>query len=532
MQPAISQPVIVRRTLIVGLEIHVELATRTKMFSRAPSPAHAEHHESASNTLIDPTVLGLPGALPIMNRAAVEMSMLVGLALGCRIAPLARWDRKSYFYPDLPKSYQISQYDLPLCFDGSLHLPALDAQGELDLERLTEGGVGGALEGRTIGIIRAHLEEDAGKLLHEAPGGFPIDGTIADYNRAGTPLLEIVTQPDFRAADEVVAFSKLLRNICRFLRVTEGVMQRGHMRFEPNINCELVLEDGRIVRTPIVEVKNLNSFKSLKGAIEYEAREQPERWLRTGQEMSAGSKTTRGWDDVREVTLPQREKEDAHDYRYFPDPDLPPVVVDEAWEARVRGTLLELPLTRMMRFRRDYGLSAREAAAIVEERDDCDYFEDVVRELQTRNVNGPRAGRLAANWILQAGLKLANERGVRVAALGINAGQLAALAALRESGALGNQAADELFSLLASPEHRGADPHTLAQSRGLLTVRDEGALRAWCEQAMTENPQSVADLKQGKQAAIGRLVGAVMKASGGKADAKAAREKLEELVRG
>jgi len=303
-------------TLRVGLEIHVELATRTKMFCRAPNVAHPEHFDAAPNSLIDPVVLGLPGALPVMNKAAVEMAMMVGMALGCEISPLSRWDRKSYFYPDLPKNYQISQYQLPLCFDGSVELPPITADGRIDYDAFAgldakegTGERGGhAVPGKRIGIIRAHLEEDAGKLLHEAPGGGPIDppGSIADYNRAGTPLLEIVTQPDFSSADEVVVFCRLLRNICRFLGASEGVLQRGHMRFEPNINALLTLADGRTVATPIVEIKNLNSFKAVKGAIEYELREQPRRWHEDKIELRPGAKTTRGWDDTRGETFLQR----------------------------------------------------------------------------------------------------------------------------------------------------------------------------------------------------------------------------------
>ena len=231
--------------LIVGLEIHVELCTRSKMFTRAPNPAHVDFDGSDPNSLVDPLVAALPGTLPVMNRAAVEMSARVGMALGCEIAKQCRWDRKNYFYPDLPKGYQISQYDQPLCGEGKFELPMEDGST------------------KTIGIIRAHLEEDTGKLGHELPGGRHYDGSLVDLNRAGTPLLEIVTAPDFASAAEVVAFAQNLRVLCRFLGVTEGVMQKGHMRFEPNINVEITFEDGTTVRTPIVEVKNLNSFKAV-----------------------------------------------------------------------------------------------------------------------------------------------------------------------------------------------------------------------------------------------------------------------------
>ena len=501
--------------LIVGMEVHVELATRSKMFSRAPSPAHPDCDDAGPNTLIDPVVLALPGALPVMNRAAVEMAMMVGLALRCSIAPFSRWDRKSYFYPDLPKGYQISQYDLPLCFDGSVEVPALDERGHIDPHAPTT----------TVGIIRAHLEEDAGKLLHEAPGGHPIEGSIVDYNRAGTPLLEIVTRPDFRTADQAVSFARMLRNICRFLGVSEGVMQKGHMRFEPNINAELTLDDGRLVRTPIVEIKNLNSFKSLRAAIEHELDQQPHRWRQDGLAMTPGSKTTRGWDDARGATFVQREKEEAHDYRYFPDPDLPPVLVDDAWKARVRERVPELPLSRHRRYVSEYALDAKEAAALVEERDVCFLYEETITQLNTRGIGGNRAGRIAANLILQNLAKRGNERGVHAHELGISAQQLAGIGALREEGVIGAGAADDLIAQLMR-EQPGADPRSIAEQRGMLIVRDEAAMDRWIQSSIAAHPKAAEDVRAGKLAAVGRLVGEAMKQSGGKADAAAVRERL------
>lgn len=511
-----TAPGIARVELIVGLEVHVQLATRTKMFTSAGNSAHPENDGAGPNTLIDPTVLALPGALPVMNRAAVEMAMKVGLALNCSIAPFTKWDRKSYFYPDLPKSYQISQYDLPLCFDGAVELPAADEKGNIDPAGAT----------KRIGIIRAHLEEDAGKLLHEAPGGHAIDFSIADYNRAGAPLLEIVTQPDFRAADDVVLFAKLLRNICRFLGVSEGVMQKGHMRFEPNINCVLHMDDGTLVKTPIVEVKNLNSFKALKGAIEFELAEQPHRYMQDGRAMGAGMKSTRGWDDHRNQTFLQREKEDAHDYRYFPDPDLVPVTVDPAWLSRVQSSIPELPAARFARYVKDFDLGPKEAQALVDERDVCLFYEACIAEMTARGIELPRAGKLAANAILQAGLKRANERQVLVSELGITAKHIATLAKLREDGKLNNQSADELFGLLCNPDSSGVDAEALAQSKGMLIVRDDAALERWIDLAIAEQPQAAADVKAGKQQAIGRLVGAAMKHSAGQADAKTVREAI------
>ncbi len=502
--------------LIVGMEVHVELSTRTKMFSRAPSPAHAATGEGAPNTLIDPTVLGLPGALPVMNREAVERSIMVGLALGCSIAGRTKWDRKSYFYPDMPKAYQISQYDLPLCFDGAIDVPAVGERGAIDLSKETT----------RVGIIRAHLEEDAGKLLHEAPGGSPIDFSIVDYNRAGTPLLEIVTQPDFRSADQCVVFARMLRDICRFLGVTQGVMQRGHMRFEPNINTIITLKGGHTIKTPIVEVKNLNSFKSLKGAVEFELADQPRRWLQDRKQMGKGMKVTRGWDDDQCVTFVQREKEDAHDYRYFPDPDLPPVIVSDEWRERVLASLPELPLMRLRRYVAQYDLDAKEAAAMVEEPGTCGLYEAATQELVAQGVPGSRAGRVAANLLLQSGGKRANERQIRIDELGISASAIAQIGALRVEGSISAASADELFGLLCEPAHAGAPARDVARSRGMLIVRDDAAMDGWCDAAIRDNPGPTGDVQSGKIQAVGRLVGEVMKKAGAMADAKMVREAL------
>lgn len=500
------------------------------MFTRVASPAHPSHYDAAPNTLIDPVVLGLPGALPVLNREAIRMSAMVGLVLGCRIAEFTKWDRKSYYYPDLPKNYQISQYDLPLCFDGTVDVPASEDASDDEPPR-------------RINIVRAHLEEDAGKLMHEWPAGVAstghsggagqarhIDFSIVDYNRAGTPLLEIVTAPDFETAPQVVAFAQMLRNTCRFLGVTEGVMQKGHMRFEPNINMELTLEGGRTVRTPIVEVKNLNSFKSLRGAIEFEAREQPRRWLQDQRELGRGTKVTRGWDDHREETFPQREKEDAHDYRYFPDPDLLPVTITRQWVEELKATLPEPPHSREKRYQTDAALKPKEARALVEDREVCFFYEAAVEAAVALGVPLPTAGKLAANFVLQNGMKRANERAVPVHDLGITAAQIGGLVALRDAGEIGSSAADELFGLLCDSDE---SPKALAQKHGLLQVKDTAAMQTWCRQVIDNpaNAKAVADVQSGKDAAIGRLVGEAMKLSAGQADAKAIREMLITLLR-
>jgi aspartyl-tRNA(Asn)/glutamyl-tRNA(Gln) amidotransferase subunit B len=299
-----------------------------------------------------------------------------------------------------------------------------------------------------VRILRAHLEEDAGKLLHEAPGGFAIDHSIVDYNRAGTALLEIVTEPDFTSADDAALFCRLLRQVCRALGVTLGVMQRGHMRFEPNINCVLTLADGSMVRTPVVEIKNLNSFKAVKGAIEYELREQPRRWLADQKVFGKGTKVTRGWDDTSASTFVQREKEDAHDYRYFPDPDLLPVKVGDEWLASIAARLPELPLTRYRRCVLECGIAVKEAAQLVEEPATSNFFEAAVDALAARGIARARAGKAIANTLLQSGMRRANERSITVDQLGILSHELAELVALREAGGINNQSADELFGLL------------------------------------------------------------------------------------
>ena len=507
---------IVSSRLVVGMEVHIELATRSKMFTRAPNLAHPDHYEALPNSLVDAMVLALPGVLPVMNKSAVEMSMMVGMALGCQISSFSKWDRKNYFYPDLPKGYQISQYDLPLCFDGELNFHGAD----------------GAL--KQVGIIRAHLEEDTGKLGHELPGGGHYEGSLVDLNRAGTPLLEVVTEPDLTSADDAVIFGQELRNICRFLKVTEGIMQRGHMRFEPNINVIIDTADGREYATPIVEVKNLNSFKALKGAIEFEFSRQVEQWKLDGKVQGPGAKSTRGWDDIRGVTVLQREKEDAHDYRYFPEPDLPPLIISEDWKQDVAARVPQLPMQRRKRYQDVYGLSEKDAKALTDEPDVCFLYEaciEATQKIATPKDSATHAGRECAKWLLNAGAKRANERGVRIDELGISPAQIAAIIDLRDRDLIGSSAADELFGLLCEPTHRGVNAHELAKQRGLIQVRDEGQLEEWIADAIRAQPQAADDFRAGKDAAAGRLVGHVMKVSKGQADAKAIQSKLREKLR-
>ena len=488
--------------LVVGMEIHVELATDSKMFTSAPNAANPEHYEAEPNTLCNPLVIALPGSLPVINKRAVVMSMRVGLALNCTIANFTKWDRKNYFYPDLPKGYQISQYDKPLCFDGVLEIE-------------TEEGL------KPVRITRAHLEEDTGKLGHELPGGANYEGSLVDFNRAGTPLLEIVSEPDMHTADEAVAYGQAVRDICRYLGVSEGIMQRGHMRFEPNINVVITTEDGEVFKTPIVEVKNLNSFRALHGAIEFESKRQVEAWLEDGKVMGPGAKSTRGWDDQKLETVLQREKEDAHDYRYFPDPDLVPLTISNEWIEEVNKTIPELPQSRRARYQKEFDLSLKDASAITAEPDFCMFFESC--------IHGSNKGSAIAKFLLNTASKHANDNNTSVSELGITPEQVQGIIELRASNEIGSSAADTLFGLLCNSDQTAK---AVAEVEGLLQVNDESAIQEWVNSAIEAQPQAADDVRSGKDAAIGRIIGEVMKRSGGSADASAVRELIINTLRG
>ena len=508
-----SQNDIASVRLLVGMEVHVELATRSKMWTAAPNIAHGEFDGAKPNTLLDPVVIGMPGTLPVANRNAVEMSIRVGLALNCSIAERTKWDRKSYWYPDLPKNYQISQYDMPLCYDGSIEidLPPGDDTGELPDPHT-----------KRIGIIRAHLEEDAGKLLHEAPGGAAIDHSIVDLNRAGTPLLEIVTQPDFSSADEAVAFATQLRDICRHLGVTRGVMQKGHIRFEPNINLVITTHDGHTHTTHIVEIKNLNSFRALHGSIRYERQRQLDAWLETGSTRDTAGKSTRGWDDAREVTTLQREKEEAHDYRYFPDPDLVTLTIDSTWRERIRSTQPELPREKRTRYLNEIGLAEQQAEQLLTEPSTSGLFDAA--------VNQGADARKAAAFLLNTAAQLANDRGVPVGELGVSGKQLQEVLQLQADGKISSNAAGELLEKCCESDEP-ADQ--LAQTHGLMQVSDTGALEKYIEQVIADpsSQKAVEDIRGGKDKAVDALMGKVMKLSGGKANPQTVRQMILDRLR-
>lgn len=468
---------------LVGLEIHVQLKTKTKIFCSCPTGFGGE-----PNTRVCPVCLGMPGVLPVMNKTAYEYSVLAGLALNCEIPRFTKWDRKSYYYPDLPKNYQISQYDLPMSEHGFIEIPL-------------ENG-----ETKNIRILRAHLEEDAGKNSHTAGSCSQVD-----LNRAGTPLLEIVTEPDLSNGAEVRSLAQQLQRIVRYLGVSEADMQKGNMRFEPNIN--LVGEiDGKKFKTAIAEIKNLNSFRALERSVDYETKRQLDEYLETGKGMGETPKTTRGWDADREVTLHQRSKEGANDYRYFPDPDLVPVVLDDAWFDEIKSKMVELPLAKERKFVREFGLSEYDAGVLTGEREMAEYFEAVI-------AAGGGAKRVC-NLLTQTGLKLANEAGKSFVQLGVEAGNLAKLAKMVDDGDINASASTTLISKMVEENE---DPMTLAQKLNLIQKSDSAELEAIVDQIFVDNSQAVEDAKPGskkEKKSRGFLMGQVMQKTKGQANPK------------
>jgi aspartyl-tRNA(Asn)/glutamyl-tRNA(Gln) amidotransferase subunit B len=478
--------------VLVGMEIHVQLSTKSKMFTAA-----ANGFGGDPNAQVDPVVLGLPGVLPVMNKKAVESAIKVGLALGCKIAKHTKWDRKSYYYPDLPKNYQISQYDLPLCYEG-----------EFDLT-LKDGSM------RKVRIRRAHLEEDAGKLLHEAPGGYHIDGSIVDLNRAGTPLLEIVTEPDLTNGEEVATFGQELQKLVQFLGVSQAQMQMGHMRFEPNINVHITDQHGVVHKTAITEIKNLNSFSVLQRATDYEARRQIDQWVETGD---LGKKSTYGWDEPSETTWKQRDKEQANDYRYFPDPDLVPVEVGDAWLAELKAEVGELPVARRKRYVDALGLSPADANTLAGDRATGDFYEAAI-------AAGGDAKRVS-NLVINVLATLANQSAKPVSQLGISAERVSEVAKLIDGNKISASNALPLFEQLAKQD---APAEAAAAALGLIQVSDTAAIDAAIDAMLATNPKSLADYKGGKAAALGGLVGLVMK-SGKGLNAKLVQERLKAKI--
>jgi aspartyl-tRNA(Asn)/glutamyl-tRNA(Gln) amidotransferase subunit B len=481
--------------LLVGMEVHLQLKTRTKCFSAAPVAVGAE-----PNALVDPVVMGLPGALPVLNREAVRLAVRTGLALGCRIARVTKWDRKSYFYPDLPKGYQISQYDQPLCVEGAVEIE--DDEGRP----------------KRVRIRRAHLEEDTGKSFHDERGR----KSRLDLNRAGTPLLEIVSEPDIASAGEAERYLEALREIVAYVGTSDGNMQEGNLRCEPNVN--LVYEDGAgpAIATAIVEVKNLNSVKNVAAAIRHEEARQDAAYREQGSTAKNTPRSTRGWDDVSGVTVHQRSKESADDYRYFPEPDLPPVALAPEWVEAERRALPELPRARRARYRTALGLSAYDAGVLTAERALADWFEEALR-----GPRGPRDAKAVANWVSTEVLRHLNDAGTSLGALRLTPAGLGELVDLVTDGTLNHKTAKDLFREVVVS---GASPAALAKERGLAQVSDPAAIEAACRAAIEAHPAAATDVRAGNDKAIGRLVGAAMKALGGKGNPAQVQVALRRLL--
>ncbi|RJP43833.1 Asp-tRNA(Asn)/Glu-tRNA(Gln) amidotransferase subunit GatB [Candidatus Parcubacteria bacterium] len=464
----------------IGLEIHAELKTRTKMF--CDSPNNPDEREPNKN--VCPVCLGHPGTLPTINRAAVEAVIKVGLALGGKVNPVAKFDRKNYFYPDLPKGYQISQYDAPLV-------------------------VGGELLG--VRLRRIHLEEDTGRLLHEAPSvksrGGKADASYVDFNRAGVPLMELVTEPDIRSAEQAASFGKELQLILQYLKVSDADMEKGHLRLEANVSLDMGTK---------VELKNINSFRALGSAIVYELDRQK-------KALESGAKVvqeTRGWDDAGQKTVSQRSKEEAHDYRYFPEPDLPPFETSSFSVEELRRSLPELPAQRRERFLKEYGLDGKQAEALVADRGLSEYFEAAASELATRDElttstieKKPRE--LLFNYLTSDLRGLLNEAGTGISDSKVIPEHLAHLVDLIADGKIASRQAKDILKRMFLT---GADPEEILEGEGLQIVSGEAELSKAVEEVIGENPGAVSDYKKGKTASVQFLIGKAMGKLKGKGD--------------
>ncbi len=468
---------------VIGLEVHLQLSTASKMFCGCPN-----RFGDAPNSNVCPVCLGLPGALPVPNAAAIASAVKAALYLNCTIAPFSKFDRKNYFYPDLPKAYQISQYDLPIGAHGFL---------DIDLE--------GAA--RRIGITRVHLEEDAGKLVH-VPGA-----SLVDLNRAGTPLLEIVSEPDMHTPEEAYAYLTTLRLLMSYLGISDCNMEEGSLRCDANVS---VRPAGATALGTKVEIKNLNSFKGVQKALAYEI-------IRQSALAGAGTpivQETRLYDAAADKTLSMRTKEQAHDYRYFPDPDLVPLTFSDEQIADLRAALPETPALRARRFVAQFGLSAYDAGVLTAERALAEFFEAVTA--------AGASGKAAANWITNNLLSALNESGCALAACPISPAQLAALIALVESGAISSTSAkQDVFPAMFAT---GADAAQIVAEKGLAQVSDTAQIDAWVTQALDAHPDVIDSLRKGKHKAAGKLVGAIMKLSAGKANAALVSQRIAAII--
>jgi len=467
--------------IVIGLEVHVQLLTRTKLFCGCST-----QFGLPPNSATCPVCTGLPGTLPVLNRRAFELALRAALALNGEIARFTKWDRKNYYYPDLPKNYQISQYDLPFSKDGWL---------EID----TTAGP------KRIGIIRAHLEEDAGKMLHDEKGGGR--DSLVDLNRTGTPLLEIVSRPEISSPDEAKAYLEEVRLLLREIGVSDCEMQEGSLRCDANINLHVAQPDGSVAATPIVEVKNLNSIRAVGRALEYEADRHYQKFLEDGKKLGEEPKETRGWDEARGMTLAQRRKEEAADYRYFPEPDLVPVVVDDAWLAQARAALGELPAQQRVRLVQQFGLSEYDAGVLTRQgRALVAYFEEIAR------LSGD--AKAASNWVTNQVLATLNEQKIDIGSFPLSAARLAELLVEVRNSGMPAQRSREVYARMLQT---GESAKEAMEALGIKVIGDADALREIVTRAVAANPKAVADFKKGKTKAADAIKGAVMRETKGMA---------------
>lgn len=470
---------------VIGLEVHVQLGTKSKLFCSCSTEFGSEPNKNTC-----PVCLGWPGSLPVLNEQALKLGIKVGLALDCEVSRRLKFDRKNYFYPDLPKAYQISQYDMPV-----------NGKGVLEIEMKGEGG---KIISKKVGITRAHLEEDAGKLLHEGI----VDGSLVDYNRAGVPLLEIVSEPDIRSPEEAYEYLNALKAILQYLEVSDCDMEKGQLRCDANVS---VRPKGTEKFGTKAEIKNLNSFKAVQKAIQYEI----ERHTKTLEEGGKISQETRLWSEEKGMTFTMRSKEQAHDYRYFPEPDLVPFTISTETIEEVRKTLPELPGERAKRFARDFGLSEYDAYVLVEQKELAAYFEKCVAQ----KVNA----KLASNWIQSELLALLNAAKKTITESPVSAEALAGLVLLIENNTISGKIAKDVLPLMFES---GKSAEMIVKEKGLVQVTDTKLIEEAADKVIAANPKSAEDFKAGKQQALGFLVGQLMKLTQGKANPKLANEIL------
>lgn len=469
---------------VIGLEVHVELATKSKIFCGCSTEFGGE-----PNSHVCPVCSGMPGTLPVLNKSVVEYAVAAGLALNCKITQRCKFDRKNYFYPDLPKAYQISQLYLPICRDGFVEIE-------------TQAGK------KKIRIHEIHMEEDAGKLIHDPWD----DCTLVDFNRCGVPLIEIVSEPDMRSAEEAVAYLEKLRLILQYLGVSDCKMQEGSMRADINLSVRELGSDKLGTRT---EMKNMNSFKAIARAIEGERKRQIE-LLESGKKVI---QETRRWDDNKDTSFAMRSKEDAQDYRYFPEPDLPPVIIDDEWISSIKARQPELRDAKKLRYETEYGLPAYDAAIITGSKHLADLFEETVAI-----CGKPKE---VSNWLMVETLRLLKEKEMEPEQITFTPGQLACIIRMVDEGRINRPVAKEVFEKVFC---EGVDPEEYVKEHGLGMVADESLLMDVVRRVISENPQSVADYKKGKVKAMGFLVGQTMKEMKGKADPGRVNAIVKELL--